>query len=475
MQYKLHCAENRPYLPKEDQDSYKLINKTTEPPQDLGHISSSTMYQTSMPTMTMSSPVTSYTDAGSANNLMHAGSMYMPGSRTVLPPVQYLGNTSNQASSFWSMQSDFSSYSTNGNSPASLSSKYTFETPQNSPNGSNVTRSEGSFSNPASLSRSSGLSPYSSYMGADLSPWSMAIQQGLHRIGPDGQEYFADMEGRECVNCGAISTPLWRRDGTGHYLCNACGLYHKMNGLTRPLIKPQKRLNELNEMSLYQSSGYMQSLSPWMNNNGFTARIKSGSRRVGLACANCHTTTTTLWRRNSEGEPVCNACGLYYKLHGVNRPLAMKKDGIQTRKRKPKNLSKNTTNKDSANSSTSNNNTTGNNGSGNIKSEHTDKRTSLSPSLKDSNMSHDSSASDESYSRLHQLTPQSSGLSIKIEPERKLSPPSHPSYSPSFLTLTPPKAVPVNVGDSQYQSVLPSQGYHNNQNGSINTLTVGAS
>jgi hypothetical protein len=29
------------------------------------------------------------------------------------------------------------------------------------------------------------------------------------------------------------------------------------------------------------------------------------------------------------GEPVCNACGLYFKLHGVNRPLAMKKDSIQ--------------------------------------------------------------------------------------------------------------------------------------------------
>ncbi|XP_076254859.1 uncharacterized protein LOC143192916 isoform X3 [Rhynchophorus ferrugineus] len=64
---------------------------------------------------------------------------------------------------------------------------------------------------------------------------------------------------------------------------------------------------------------------------------ESGVRRTGVSCANCKTVNTTLWRRNNQGEPVCNACGLYFKLHGVSRPISMKKEGIQTRKRRPKN------------------------------------------------------------------------------------------------------------------------------------------
>lgn len=54
----------------------------------------------------------------------------------------------------------------------------------------------------------------------------------------------------------------------------------------------------------------------------FSVSLKqTTSRRVGLCCTNCHTSTTTLWRRNAEGEPVCNACGLYMKLHGVRQTI----------------------------------------------------------------------------------------------------------------------------------------------------------
>ncbi|GAA6066607.1 transcription factor GATA-5 isoform X1, partial [Tachysurus ichikawai] len=74
----------------------------------------------------------------------------------------------------------------------------------------------------------------------------------------------------------------------------------------------------------------------WITRTLIVFLQQTTSRRAGLCCTNCHTSTTTLWRRNAEGEPVCNACGLYMKLHGVPRPLAMKKESIQTRKRKPK-------------------------------------------------------------------------------------------------------------------------------------------
>jgi GATA-binding protein, other eukaryote len=54
---------------------------------------------------------------------------------------------------------------------------------------------------------------------------------------------------------------------------------------------------------------------------------------IPTTCTNCFTQTTPLWRRNPEGHPLCNACGLFLKLHGVVRPLSLKTDVIKKRNR----------------------------------------------------------------------------------------------------------------------------------------------
>ncbi|KAI5134451.1 hypothetical protein NEAUS04_0088 [Nematocida ausubeli] len=45
-------------------------------------------------------------------------------------------------------------------------------------------------------------------------------------------------------------------------------------------------------------------------------------------CTNCGTTTTPAWRRSTSNKILlCNACGLYQRLHGSNRPFSVTPDG----------------------------------------------------------------------------------------------------------------------------------------------------
>lgn len=50
-------------------------------------------------------------------------------------------------------------------------------------------------------------------------------------------------------------------------------------------------------------------------------------------CQNCLTSTTPLWRRDEAGSVLCNACGLFLKLHGRPRPPSLKTDVIKSRNR----------------------------------------------------------------------------------------------------------------------------------------------
>ncbi|KAG8183152.1 hypothetical protein JTE90_029510 [Oedothorax gibbosus] len=183
----------------------------------------------------------------------------------------------------------------------------------------------------------------------------------------------------QCAMCGTTDSTPWRRDSAGQFVCNTCGIYKNGVGSRASAIRPPRRLTT--------------------------------SRRVGMTCSNCSTTDTTLWRRNTQGEPVCNACGLYYKLHQVNRPISMRKDSIQTRKRKPKSTGSSKTK--SSNSSSSN----GRNGSSN--------KSPLSQPSSSSGIYHHQMAEG---GRLSPLLPSSAALSQQLPHFAPLDPHSPPEH-----------------------------------------------
>ncbi|EMG49511.1 hypothetical protein G210_5718 [Candida maltosa Xu316] len=77
-------------------------------------------------------------------------------------------------------------------------------------------------------------------------------------------------------------------------------------------------------------SSYISSLESTLKQQS-QAPSTNSSKKI-LECTNCQTRTTPLWRKSNNGDLLCNACGLFYKLHGVLRPLNGDKKKKNTKK-----------------------------------------------------------------------------------------------------------------------------------------------
>ncbi|CAK5278833.1 unnamed protein product [Mycena citricolor] len=116
---------------------------------------------------------------------------------------------------------------------------------------------------------------------------------------------------KTCAHCKVTSTPLWRRQpGTGQSLCNACGLYLLQRGTARPRALIEADIDTPSADAHIPDSEYS-----------------------GTMCTNCRTRKTSLWRKNIDGQVVCNACGVYERLKGRTRPTELRRDKIKPRTR----------------------------------------------------------------------------------------------------------------------------------------------
>ncbi|CDH53824.1 predicted protein [Lichtheimia corymbifera JMRC:FSU:9682] len=102
---------------------------------------------------------------------------------------------------------------------------------------------------------------------------------------------------------------------------------------------PHQQPLQREQYNTLPTTDFNQRKMPPCNNGMYNMNLDDDKRGYksndsnNVSCYNCGTTTTPLWRRDEDGRTICNACGLYYKLHHMNRPITMKNTVIKRRKR----------------------------------------------------------------------------------------------------------------------------------------------
>ncbi|KAK7038583.1 hypothetical protein R3P38DRAFT_2416837, partial [Favolaschia claudopus] len=117
----------------------------------------------------------------------------------------------------------------------------------------------------------------------------------------------------ECSNCHTRHTSPSQRDSeTTNTVCDDCAFYTILHGVKRPSYKAKNGIQQHGAQRLIQAD-------LGAEDEGSEVASQGGGQEP--ECSHCHARKTSVWRRDSQGNQVCNGCGIYEKLHLVKRPL----------------------------------------------------------------------------------------------------------------------------------------------------------
>ncbi|KAK5778912.1 hypothetical protein RI543_003840 [Arxiozyma heterogenica] len=143
-----------------------------------------------------------------------------------------------------------------------------------------------------------------------------------------------------------------------------------VNNTTNSIRKSQSFARQLSSTSLSSLNVKRNSSISELSTSSNVGSV--GVKKPPIQCYNCKTFKTPLWRRDTNGNTLCNACGLFQKLHGTMRPLSLKTDVIKKRNSK-KRMKKNQELVLDNNNSNSNSNNM-HNGNGKVKLNNGNRR-----------------------------------------------------------------------------------------------------